>query len=70
MFSLFKKNNPRNMNYNGYYPNYNEPLYNNYDLNLIDTKLNELTRQVNDLQKRMARIEQYLGIINSNYPNF
>ena len=70
MFSLFKKNNQRPLDYNGYYPPYMMDQQTNYNTSLIDTKINELSRQIYDIQKRLTIIEQYLGITNTNYPNF
>ena len=68
MFNFLKKNNSnRQANYGYPYPNYyqpqmpyqqGQPQLTNYDMNIID----ELKRQINDLYKRVTRIENYLGI--------
>ena len=31
-------------------------------MNIMDTEIDELKRQINDLYKRVTRIENYLGI--------
>ncbi len=77
MFNFLRKNkndDNRQMNYS--YPNYyqqpnpylpNQPQINTYDINVIEAELVETKRQINDLYKRITRIESYLGIReNSN----
>lgn len=72
MFNFLKKNNNnRQANYGYPYPNYyqpqmpyqqGQPQLTNYDMNIMDTEIGELKRQINDLYKRVTRIENYLGI--------
>lgn len=48
-----------------YYNPYN--MYNdNYDLSRLDTEINELKRQQNEILKRLSKIENYLGIRNED----
>lgn len=76
MFNFFRKNkngaypdsNNQTRNYpypyQDYYPNptpYQTPM-STYDMNVLDTEFAEMRRQINDLHKRMTRIENYLGI--------
>ncbi len=74
MFNFLKRNRSddnRQMNYQYPNPNYyppqnpympNTPTINTYDLNVLEAELTETKRQINDLYKRMTRIESYLGI--------
>ncbi len=79
---FFKKNkeerytNPMPNNYTnngvpGYMYNYQEVAPNNYDLNRLQTEINELKRLNNEMLKRISRLETYLGIrgneSNTNY---
>ena len=54
-----------NTNYNNN-PNYYMP---NYDLQRIETELNESRRLISDLSKRVSRLESYLGVNKDNYYN-
>ena len=64
MFQFLNKNSKRNNNYNGYYPKPMQPIYANnpYEMNIMDTELNELKRQINDLYQRVNRLESFLGV--------
>lgn len=74
MFNFLKRNRSdenRQMNYSYPNPNYyppqnpyvpNQPPINTYDLNVLEAELTEVKRQINDLYKRITRIESYLGI--------
>lgn len=46
----------------GYMYNYQEVAPNNYDLNRLQTEIDELKRINNEMLKRVSRIETYLGI--------
>lgn len=46
----------------GYMYNYQEVAPNNYDISRLQTELNEVKRQNNELLKRLSRLENYLGI--------
>lgn len=54
-----------NPNYNNN-PNYYMP---NYDLQRLETELNESRRLISDLSKRVSRLESYLGVNKDNYYN-
>ena len=41
----------------------------NYDLQRIETELNESRRLISDLSKRVSRLESYLGVNKDNYYN-
>ena len=60
MFKRFFNQNP-NQNYNN--PNYLLP---NYDLERIQTELNESRRLISDLSKRVSKLESYLGMNKDN----
>lgn len=73
MFNFLKRprNENRQMNYSYPNPDYyqpnnpyqmNQPNINMYDLNVIEAELTETKRQINDLYKRLTRLESYLGI--------
>ena len=80
MFQFLKKNNQRNNNYPSFYPNpYQNMPTNNfaplgpspYDYNMMDMEMNELKRQISDLNQRINRLEGFLGVrdnqSNSNF---
>ena len=64
---MFSKKTRNNQMYyqQPYYNPYN--MYNdNYDLSRLDTEINELKRQQNEILKRLSKIENYLGIRNED----
>lgn len=78
MFNFLKKNGTdRQSNGQYQYPNYNQQNpymqnqsgMSNYDMNILDIEVTELKRQINDLYKRMYRLESYLGVRQSNDSN-
>ena len=60
---IFNSNPNPNFNNN---PNFYMP---NYDLQRLETELNESRRLISDLSKRVARLESYLGVNKDNYYN-
>lgn len=73
MFNFLRRprNDNRQMNYSypnpDYYPQnnpyqVNQPSINTYDLNVLEAEVAETKRQINDLYKRLTRLESYLGI--------
>lgn len=60
---IFNPNPSPNFNNN---PNYYMP---NYDLQRLETELNEARRLISDLSKRVSRLESYLGVNKDNYYN-
>ena len=70
MLNFLKRINQPN-NYppqNFYNPGYYNPNINmGYDLSRIETEIVELKRITNDLNKRVNRLENYLGINQNNY---
>ena len=71
MFQFLKKNSQRNNGYNNFYPspypnqymnNYMPNQANPYDVSMMDTQINELKREINDLYQRVNRLEAVLGV--------
>ncbi len=60
---IFNPNPNPNFNNN---PNFYMP---NYDLQRLETELNESRRLISDLSKRVSRLESYLGVNKDNYYN-
>lgn len=46
----------------GYMYSYQDVAPNNYDMNRLQTEINELKRLNNEMLKRVSRLENYLGI--------
>lgn len=70
MLNFLKRNNmPTNYPPQNFYnPNYFNPNANiNYDFSRMETEIIELKRLINDLNKKVNRLENYLGINHNNY---
>lgn len=53
--------NPYNQNPNQYQ---NPNMFENYDYKRLETELNESKRMISELNKRITKLENYLGVKN------
>lgn len=64
---FLKKNRNNQMVYPQPYINPYNMYSDNYDLSRLDTDINELRRQQQEIVKRLTKVENYLGIRNEDH---
>lgn len=71
---MFRKKETRNQ-----YPMYNQPMNHEYmmnpgsvaaDFSRIELEINELKRVISDLNKRILKLENYLGVRSDGYSEY